>query len=282
MAPSHVVEALSAADFLRNHLEPGQPVVVRGSLNGWRVPPPWRLQDLKERFRDAEVSLFDTLFTLEEVATFGDYIDEHTGQGDAGIPPYLRWFTQQSHDQMIVADDAFAELADDWSMPSWLPEGDYLLPPAAGPVNASRDRFPARGMFVCGQGGRTRLHVDPWASDACLCQVTGRKRFIMYGPETGEFLTDSEGGTVDLDHPDESRFPRWKQAVPTLDEVLSPGDAIFIPQGWYHTAIALDDSVSLTWNFTHRVHEERFDTFLRSGGGEDPVISYFLGDVEKG
>lgn len=277
MSRSQVVESLSATDFLHSYLEPGRPVVVRGALNGWKVPPPWGLAYLKERFGDCEVSLFDTLFALEEVTTFADYVDDFTGRQDStGIPPYLRWFTRQSHDQMICADDAFEEMADDWSVPSWLPEEDYVFPPAAGRLDATRDAFPARGLFVCGTGGRTRLHVDPWASDACLCQVTGSKRFIMFPPEAGEFLSDGDGGTVDLDRPDGTRFPEWERAVPVLDEVLSPGDAIFIPSGWYHTAIALEDSVSLTWNFAHRVHEERFETHLRSGGDSDPVVAYFM------
>ncbi|MFC4494866.1 cupin-like domain-containing protein [Streptomyces ovatisporus] len=286
MSRSHVVDSLTATDFLHKHLEPGLPVVVRGTLNGWRVPPPWGLTWLKERFGDCEVPLFDTLFAMEELVTFGDYVDTHTGMDtgldeNTSIPPYLRWFTQQSKDQMITADEAFEELADYWAVPSWLPQGDYVFPPASGQLDATRDSFPARGMFVCGTGGRTRLHVDPWASDACLCQVTGDKRFIMFPPEAGEFLTDGNGGTVDLDEPDGTRFPEWRRAVPALDEVLSPGDAIFIPQGWYHTAIALTDSVSLTWNFTHRVHEERFGAYLSSGGEADPVVAYFMSNDER-
>lgn len=277
MPGTYVVESLTAEDFLADHLAPGRPVVVRGTLNSWKVPPPWGLTWLKERFGDYEVPLFDTLFSMEELVTFADYVDTHTGRGeDTSVPPYLRWFTQQQHDQMLTADEAFGELADDWDVPSWLPRGDFVFPPAPGPLDATRDPFPAKGMFVCGAGGRTRLHVDPWASDACLCQVTGDKRFVMFPPEAGQFLTDGAGGTVDLDAPDAERFPDWEKAVPVLDEVLSPGDAIFIPQGWYHTAIALQDSVSLTWNFTHRVHEERFAAYLRSGGGNEPVVSYFI------
>jgi hypothetical protein len=284
MSRSHVVDSLTAAEFLDDHLRPGRPVVVRGTLNGWKVPPPWDLASLRERFGDYEVPLFDTLFELEELVTFADYVDTHTGTGQDGgtsIPPYLRWFTRQRQDQTITADDAFEQLADDWAMPSWLPEDDYVFPPADGRLDPTRDLFPAKGLFVCGTGGRTRLHVDPWASDACLCQAAGDKRFIMYPPETGALLTDGEGGTVDLDDPDDARFPRWREAVPVLDEVLSPGDAIFIPQGWYHTAVALQDSVSLTWNFTHRVHQERFEAYVRSGGDADPVVSYFISGGER-
>lgn len=269
--------ALSPGQFLEDFLAPGRPVVVRGALGSWPAAPPWELGELTRRFGDAPVPVFDTLFSLRRVLRFADFVAAHTGPTVAGVPPYpyLRWYTRYSHETLLPwADEAFAALAGEWSMPSWLPESDYVFPRWRGPVDAARDAFPARGLFVCGTGGRTRLHIDPWASDACLCQVTGSKRFMMYPPTTGELLADG-AATVDLDQPDELRFPRWRQAVPVLDEILYPGDAIFIPAGWYHAAVAQADSVSITWNFIHRVHEDRFAAYLRSGGETDPVVSYF-------
>ena len=269
------VGSLSPEEFLEQYLTPGRPVVVRSALADWNWAPPWELSELKRRFGASEVPLFDTLFSLEDVSTLAEYADAHTGPEVSGIPPYLRWFAKQSEDQQLCADEAFADLADDWLPPSWLPKGDYVFPQYAGPVDAAHAAFPAKGIFICGTGGRTRLHVDPWASDACLCQAVGSKRFIMFPPEAGALLSDGQGGVVDLDRPDGRRFPHWREAVPVLDEVLSPGDAIFIPAGWYHTAIALTDSVSITWNFTHQVHSERFQQFLANAGGEDPVVAYF-------
>ncbi len=267
--------ALSPGQFLEDFLAPGHPVLVRGALGSWPAAPPWELGELTRRFGDAPVPVFDTLFSLQRVLRFADFVAAHTGPTVAGVPPYMRWYSRYSHETLLPwADEAFAALAGEWSMPSWLPESDYVFPRYREPVDAARDAFPARGMFICGTGGRTRLHIDPWASDACLCQVTGSKRFMMYPPAAGELLADG-AAIVNLDQPDELRFPRWRQAVPVLDEILYPGDAIFIPAGWYHTAVAQADSVSITWNFIHRVHEDRFGAYLRSGGETDPVVSYF-------
>jgi Cupin-like domain len=272
--PQPAASSLSQDQFLEDFLGPGRPVIARGALAAWAAAPPWNLADLNHRFGDAQVPVFDTLFSLQRVSRFADYVAAHTGPAATGIPPYLRWFTRYSRERLPWADEAFAALADEWSMPGWLPDADYVFPRTRGVVDAARDAFPARGLFVCGKGGRTRLHVDPWASDACLCQVTGSKRFIMFPPGAAELLSD--GATVvDLDRPDERRFPRWREAAAGLDEVLYPGDAIFIPAGWYHTAVAQSDSVSITWNFVHQVHEDRFGAYLRSGGKADPVVSYF-------
>jgi hypothetical protein len=143
----------------------------------------------------------------------------------------------------------FAELAGAWKTPGWLPSSGYVFPYVPGIANVVRDPFPGKGLFVCGRGGRTRPHADPWLSDACLCQATGEKRMIMSPPGPD----------------DEPRF----------DEILRPGDAAFIPAGWRHTVVALSDSVSITWNFVHQVHRDRFELYLDSGGVNDPAVRYF-------
>ncbi|MEO3928550.1 cupin-like domain-containing protein [Micromonosporaceae bacterium B7E4] len=269
------VATLGRDTFVDGFLRPGRPVLVRNALAGWPVATPWDLESLTRRFGDRPVPLYDTLFALNGYSTFRDYVAKHTGAAVSGIPPYLRWFARQNQANLPWADAAFAELAAEWTMPDWLPDSDYVFPRTVGPVSAARDPFPAKGLFVCGRGGRTRLHVDPWASDACLCQAVGSKRVTMFGPDAAALLSAGDA-VVDLDHPDDRVFPRWREAVPVFEEVLQPGDAVFIPSGWYHMAVALTDSVSITWNFVHRTHGPRFARYLRSGGADDLTVRYFL------
>lgn len=265
---------LGRDQFTKEFLAPGRPLLARDAMAGSAWAPPWSLSILARRFGQCRVPLYDTLFSLQGLSTFGGYVAQHTGEGVTGVPPYLRWFARQSADRLPWADAAFEDLEGEWSVPSWLPVSDYILPATMTAVDAARDPFPAKGLFVCGRGGRTRLHVDPWVSDACLCQMTGSKRLIMFPPEAQEMLGDAEG-LIDLDAPDERRFPNWRDARPELDEVLQPGDAAFIPAGWLHTAVALEDSVSITWNFVHETASERFDSYLRGGGADDPTVRYF-------
>lgn len=267
-------ESLTVDTFVDDFLVPGRPALARGALADWAWRPPWQLSTLTQRFGRCRVPLYDTLFALRGLSTFGDYVARYTGDAVTGVPPYLRWFARQSPDRLPWADSAFAELERDWAMPEWLPTSGYVFPLTRGRVDAAHDPFPAKGLFVCGKGGRTRLHADPWQSDACLCQATGDKRVIMFPPEASELLT-AEEAVVDLDDPDDSAFPRWRDAQPGFDEVLRPGDAVFIPAGWYHTAIALADSVSITWNFVHEAQATRFQHYLDSAGADDPTVAFF-------
>jgi hypothetical protein len=61
----------------------------------------------------------------------------------------------------------------------------------------------------------------------------------------------------DIEHPafDMERFPDFAQAR-VLDVTLLPGDALFLPIGWWHQVRSLDFSVTLTytnfrWNNSH-------------------------------
>jgi hypothetical protein len=272
---------LSAEEFLTRFLAPRRPVILRSALSDWAWAPEWRLRRLVDRFGGHRVPLYDTLFSLRGLSTFAGYVSRYMGNAACGAPPYLRWYARQSADRMPWADAAFADLAEDWSMPAWLPSSGYVFPHTTGSVNAARDPFPAKGLFVCGRGGRTRLHVDPWASDACLCQTTGTKHVVMYSPAAAALLT-GDGGVVDLHQPDSAAFPRWRQAVADVDVVLRPGDWLYIPAGWFHAATALTDSVSITWNFVHEVHTADFERYLSSGGAADGTVKYFNEQVPPG
>jgi Cupin-like domain len=268
---------ISGDKFMDDYLVANKPLVVRGwGQRSWPLAPPWDLRELARRFGDHRVPLFDTLFEQQCSVSFGEYVSAIVSGGSNSEPaPYMRWYSRQRQFQMLSADEVFAELAEDWKAPSWLPSGDYLLPEIKKDADPVTDLFPARGIFVCAAGGRTRLHVDPWASDACLCQITGDKRLVMYPPEAAEFLSDGDS-VVDLSNPDTARFPGWNQITPALDVTLTPGDVIFIPAGWFHAVVALSASVSITWNFVHEVHADRFAKYLGSGGTADPTVKFFL------
>lgn len=278
MAGNKSPAGMSSAEFIAVHLAENQPLVSRSwCRQWWPKPPPWDLGELARRFGDCRVPVFDSLFEMQRVVRFEEYISAMAdGVADGEPVPYMRWYARQRNFQMICADDAFVELAGDWAAPSWLPSDDYVFPAIKKNADPTKDSFPAKGLFICAAGGRTRLHADPWASDACLCQITGEKRFVLYPPAAGKALCD-DAGVVDLDRPDTARFPQWNSVEPALDVTLQPGDAIFIPAGWYHAAVTLSASVSVTWNFVHAVNADRFKEYLASGGSADPTVKYFQG-----
>jgi Cupin-like domain len=97
-----------------------------------------------------------------------------------------------------------------------------------------------------GSGTRTPLHFD--GADKYLIQVHGTKRAILEPPTSSARLYVREDephkSLVDPLRIDLERFPRYTGAD-RCEAVLSPGDALYIPPGWFHDILADDGSISV-------------------------------------
>ena len=91
-------------------------------------------------------------------------------------------------------------------------------------------------------------HYD--LSDNIACVVSGRRCFTLFPPDqlpnlyVGPLDFTMAGqpvSMVDLAKPDLGRYPRYAQALAAASTAeLGPGDAIFIPNLWWHHVVSLD------------------------------------------
>jgi hypothetical protein len=111
------------------------------------------------------------------------------------------------------------------------------------------------------------LHYDP--TDGFLMQLHGAKRIVLFPPSQLANLypypitTHLRHGLklrcwfsqVYPDHPDFEAFPRVAHALPHKhDIVLNPGEALYIPAGWWHEVTALGDDMVCSINRFWGVH----------------------------
>ena len=91
-----------------------------------------------------------------------------------------------------------------------------------------------------------------------MAQVVGRRRFRLIAPEYWRCLYNNVGvfSDVDCEAPDLVKHPKFRHAK-VADIVLQPGDALFMPVGWWHHAHALDASMTVT--FTNFIYPNRFN-----------------------
>lgn len=132
------------------------------------------------------------------------------------------------------------------------------------PDFAARHPMPLLGPEVAprawiGTAAIVATHNDPMENIACV--VAGRRRFTLFAPEEvgnlymGPFHVTPAGTPVSMVHltaPDLARFPRFAAALARARSAeLAPGDAIYIPYGWYHHVEALSPVnmlVNYWWN----------------------------------
>lgn len=133
----------------------------------------------------------------------------------------------------------------------------YQSPPVAERQKAVDDEYwELTKIFISPKGALTRLHFDNGGAHGWLSQVRGRKLFICYKPSDTEnlhaFSGDEglcNGSWLDpLDDDVCEKWPNYIKATPYVATV-EEGETIVIPQGWWHYAIALDNSITVMRNF---------------------------------
>lgn len=151
--------------------------------------------------------------------------------------------------------------------PEFLPEfaganPQPLLPPGVAP------RIWVGNQLVA------QTHFD--LSNNIACVVGGQRRFTLFPPEqlpnlyVGPLEFNISGppiSMVSLREPDLARFPRFAEALAASQSAeLGPGDALYIPFGWWHHVESLTPFnvlVNYWWNDARRAGSA-FDAMLHA------------------
>jgi histone arginine demethylase JMJD6 len=236
------VENLSYRDFVCDFQKKRRPVIMTDATTDWPARS-WTLQTLRQRVghRDLEIRTEEG----SEIWRFDELVDVVLSSTEQKPAPYARNVNVE-RDLSELWQDIRPRLK--YAQPDW--KSSKLLP---------RDFVFPNGLeelFFGGQGNSfPRLHIDYWGMDGFVSQIYGRKEFILIDQEQTPFLYPSEDDELsslitDIDHVDLDRFPLFKKAQP-IRVTLNPGDTLFNPNGFWHTAKMEEISLTLitaTWN----------------------------------
>ncbi|KAJ4968773.1 hypothetical protein NE237_015474 [Protea cynaroides] len=100
---------------------------------------------------------------------------------------------------------------------------------------------------------RSSTHYDPHHN--LLCVVTGCKRVVLWPPSVSPLMylmpiygEASNHSSVNLENPDFSVHPRAKHLMENSQTaILRPGDALFIPEGWFHQVDSNDLTIAVNF-----------------------------------
>ena len=273
------VSAISCDRFLSAYVSANQPVIVVDAMASWDALSLWTPEWLASQHGDSEVQVYNSLFDLVDIVSLRRYIHQNFGKNNSfQTEDYVRWYCKFKDVDFVWADNFFHAVSSNWADLYFFPTQGFVLPASRAEQTRSvvTDPFPYKGLFVSGRGARTRLHRDPFGSDAVLCQIYGSKLVAFYPPEESSKLQD-ERGCVDPEAPDMRRFPRFLDASRRYEDILRPGEVLFVPGGWFHDVKSISDSISVTWNFVHAVREVAFRRAVASAmsASEQQVVDYF-------
>ena len=246
-APGEIIRrpALSGAEFFDAFYATNTPVVMEGFAADWPALERWRPEYFREAYGDVEVAvttdrLSDPDYDMHtaahtEAMTMANYIDRVLG-------------ASVTNDFYMVANNrnlekpTLAPLMDDVVY-----RPDYFKPDGWRGCTA---------LWIGPAGTVTPLHHD--TCNILFVQLYGTKRFLLMSPMETRLLDEARSMYAGVD----PESPEWETRCPdvahkTVD--LKPGEALFLPVGWWHHVRALDVSVSLAC--THFVRPNLFDWY---------------------
>ncbi len=274
------VEKILKEDFIKNNIAGNHPIIITDAMNDWDLKR-FQPESLKAEFGSEFTQVYDDLFDLQNISSLESYLDANFNKPNVECKHYVRWYTKLKEVDFLWSDHVFEKLKDAWGHPYFLPQDELLIPltPEGNKRNVTEFGFPYKGLFISGKGSRTRLHRDPFNSNAVLCQFYGKKDMTLYAPDQAKYVMN---GTeyINIINPDLEKFPDFLQAEPYAKLTLSPGEMILFPAGWFHDVTCATDSVSITWNFVHASGLEKLITFLKENPEDSQIeiARYFLGD----
>jgi ribosomal protein L16 Arg81 hydroxylase len=226
----------AAADFLEEYYVPNRPVVITGTVDRWDAMWKWTSEYLVKvcgnqiievmADRESDVQYEINSERHRQKIRFADYVDMVSA-------------ADESNDVYLVANNHFLDepeariLRDDLA-----PLPDFL------DLNAMDSRV---HFWYGPQGTVTPLHHD--TMNIFLAQIRGRKLVTLVPPSATPLVYNevSVYSSVNMEDPDTQAHPLF-QSAPQSSVILSPGEALFVPVGWWHHVRALDESISVSFN----------------------------------
>lgn len=220
-------------EFLEKHYAANWPVVLTDKLDDWGALRKWSPDYLREAIGRAPVEVQTRRNSDQDYERKMDVHRETLGFDqfmDRALDPAI------SNDCYLTAYNAHNNQIALASLDPDLGNVDGIL------------QDDAKGLlWIGGAGTFTPLHHD--LTNNLLLQICGRKRVVLISPEYRSRLYNYHhvySEVRDITQPDiQKAFPLLED-VEIHDFVIEPGDALFIPLGWWHQVTSLDFSISIT------------------------------------
>lgn len=250
---------LTPEEFVELYESTRTPVILMDVVQHWPI-----FQILDRNF--SNLSVKKTELTLPE-RSHAPLRCEFTNMN---LDDYVRYAKEQVDERPIyMFDSDFSQVLDAknmYSVPEHFARDDYfrLLGDTIRPKYRWIIAGPARGG--------SSFHVDPNYTHAWNANLTGRKRWLFFPPSCPPPGVVPSCDMSEVATPlslTEWLLNNYDASVSQLQHVgyeciCEPGDLIFVPCGWWHSVVNLQDSVAITQNYISRTNITDVLKFLRA------------------
>lgn len=226
---------LSLEKFITEYEEPNWPVLLEGCLENWPASQKWTREYLLEVSAGKEFAVGPVSMTLDKYFMYADNVQEER-------PLYL-------------FDAKFAEkvpeMGRDYEVPVYFQEDLFKV--------LGEERPDHRWVIIGPAGSGSSFHVDPNSTSAWNAVIKGAKKWVMFPPEVPPpgVHPSADGAEVTSPVSIMEWFMNFYGACRTWEKrpvecVCRAGEIVFVPNGWWHLVINLEESVAITQNYVSR------------------------------
>jgi hypothetical protein len=241
----HEWSQLGSERYVRDYIKPLKPVIITGALEHWPARSKWTFDFFKEHYGNLPLEVDGRKLSMAQLI-------EEVGASTPEAPaPYLRNHLVKNLPTALQADIAPMPSC---TQPNWLEH----------PLMSARASLTFTELYIGGRGARFPvLHYDGLHTHAFLMQIQGVKEYIGFAPDQAPYLYIRGGPEPpnvsqkpeqpnisqinDIENWDTKRFALFGKAK-GIRFALYPGETLFMPAGWWHTARILSPSITISIN----------------------------------
>jgi hypothetical protein len=228
-------EAPSVEEFIRDFEEPNKPVLLTGVLKSWPAVKKWDRPYLLNKAGDCAFTAGPINLKLNDYFAYADSVKEER--------------------PLYIFDSKFGEkapqLAADYDIPVYFREDLFSI--------LGNDRPDFRWLIAGPARSGSSFHIDPNSTSAWNAVVRGSKKWLLYPPDVVPPGVHPSPDGADVASP--VSITEWfmnyygvtqQRKEKPVECICREGEVVFVPRGWWHIVINLEDSIAVTQNYVSR------------------------------
>ncbi|XP_060523151.1 2-oxoglutarate and iron-dependent oxygenase JMJD4 [Cylas formicarius] len=222
--------------FFHNMLQANVPCIIRNVTENWEASSKWvenkvpNINYLEEKYGSLSVCVYNCSQR---------FFNSQKSNNDI-LKNYLNYWNKERNNKCLYLKDWHLKLqskSDEfYKVPiyfgsDWLNE--YY-------IKCENDDY--RFVYLGPKNSWTPFHADVFTSYSWSANVCGQKKWLILPPGEENRLKDNFGNLpYDISN--------MRDSINCMEVIQNPGEAIFIPSGWYHQVWNLEDTISINHNW---------------------------------
>ncbi|KAK0586026.1 hypothetical protein LWI29_038232 [Acer saccharum] len=228
-------KGISVEEFVLNFEEPNKPVLLEGCLDSWVALEKWDRDYLVNVSGNVRFSVGPVEMRLEDYFRYSDQVKEER-------PLYL-------------FDPKFAQkvpiLGSEFEVPVYFREDLFSV--------LGNERPDYRWVIIGPAGSGSSFHIDPNSTSAWNAVIKGSKKWVLFPPDVVPPGVHPSPDGAEVACPVSiiewfmnfyGATKNWKKRP--IECICKAGEVIFVPNGWWHLVINLEESIAITQNYVSR------------------------------